>query len=127
VHIGSPGATGFDWLFENIGGAANDFDFSHFIHTEIIIPPNLQCAAESFSVLNFVNCGGQFFPPFMELRFDISHNPPQNYILHPSEQILLQGIWTATPRVVPEPMSSSLVLFGLGTLGMWRRLRAKQD
>ena len=35
----------------------------------------------------------------------------------------VSGTW----NVVPEPVTSYLFLFGLGALGLWRRLRAKQD
>jgi hypothetical protein len=35
------------------------------------------------------------------------------------------GVWTA--QSVPEPLSATLLLLGIGALGLWRRSQAKQD
>ena len=40
-----------------------------------------------------------------------------------SPQVIATGDWSQ----VPEPMSSSLLLFGLSALGLWRGLRTKQE
>ena len=109
VHIGTPDATGFDWLFENVGPSDIDFDFSP-PGTATSIFPTLEVADEtnaSTTLRIFSDGRYQFLPP--------------------CEECSTNGRWVATPLSVPEPATGLLLLFGLGALGLWRRFRAKQD
>jgi hypothetical protein len=121
VHIGPTDETGFDWLFLNVGAPANDFDFSSTSTAltktasidqalEILLPP-----IPNFPTLSLVLLIG-----------DSGIDP--RWFYHDEGGVQREGSWSRTPSsTVPEPMSSSLLLFGLGALGLRGWLRAKQD
>jgi len=129
VHIGSSGATGFDWDF-TVDGDVFEFDGPT---TDTSISPDTltSCALE----VNNTAGGCQAFddgtttiaaplsPNFAMDRLE-TVGPRWFYVgnVHSG-----RGSWDASPIAVPEPLSSYMILFGLGALGMWRRLRAKQD
>ena len=118
VHIGSPGSTGFDWLFENIGDPANDFQFSAFTH--LGTNGAVECAAESLTGFSLSNCTGLIDPPFLGLAYNSQTQGRLWSIV--VGQTLLNGTWTV-PAPVPEPLSGTLLLLGLGALGLQARMR----
>jgi hypothetical protein len=120
IHIGTPGSTGFDWLFENVGGAANDFDFSP--HTHIGSNGSFECAVEGLTGLAYTNCLGSIDNPTILLFFNtITQQRDWGF----STGLTIGGLWAPVALAVPEPMTSTLLVFGLGVLGLCRRLREK--
>ena len=131
VHIGNPGATGFDWNFI-INGDSFQFD-GPTMNTSISPNGEFSCAFEANG--NFGgSCqsldGGNVFPNF--------GGPPGLALLAGNTGILWfykfdgasvvgQESARTEPFRVPEPLSCSLLLFGLGALGVRHWLRPHQD
>ena len=123
VHIGSPGATGFDWLFEFFVPSSLVFDFSHITNTGILSATS-DCAIESLTSLTMNGCDATNAVPYFTL---FRQSTGTLFWELGAVAFFERGLWTAVPLAIPEPLSSSLLLFGLGALGLWRRLREKQD
>ena len=117
VHIGSPGATGFDWLFENVGDAANDFDFSPFTHTGT--NGTEQCAFEGLLGINETNCAGTISGEAL-LFFYFADTATRQFVVVGAVSNV-SSVWTAVPLAVPEP--GSWLLLGSGILLIALRLR----
>jgi hypothetical protein len=129
VHIGSPGATDFDWDF-TIDGDLFEFDGPT---TDTSISPNTltSCALE----VNDTAGGCQAFD---DGTTTIAAPLSPNFAMDRLETAGLRwfyvgdvhsgrGTWDASPVAVPEPWSSSLLLFGLSALGLRRWFRVNQD
>ena len=135
VHIGNPGATGFDWNFIINISISNSFDSFQFdgptMNTSISPNGQFSCAYEANGPFGG-SCqsldGSNVFPTF--------GGPSTLTLLAGGNQLLWfykfegdgtrNGTASSEPLRVPEPLSFSLLLFGLGALGVVR-LRAKRD
>ena len=114
VHIGFPGATGFDWLFSFTSPAAATFD----------------CGA-SCSSMTDINTGRQ-----VTIEDNFAHGEQFGLIFDPTSQSRTYGLfngtngltigtggWEAVSTAVPEP--SSLLLLSIGVLGLRARVRRR--
>ena len=131
LHIGPTGASGFDWDFI-VGG--DIFQFDGPTTATSISPDTLtSCALE----INNSNTGGGCqafddgtttiaapFAPNFAMDYLETVGPRWFYVGSISSG---RGTWDASPIAVPEPLSGSLLVFGLGALSLRRWLRSKQN
>lgn len=132
IHIGSPGATGFSWNI-TVGGILFNFDLPN---AATGVSPNLQnsCAIDASGPTPATACSiadnGSGNSSGQNPALILTHvqTPLVDNYLFVGISVPTAGSWSATSTsAVPEPMSTSLLLFGLGALGVWRRFRVKQD
>ena len=127
VHIGDTGATGFDWNFI-INGDSFQFD-GPTMNTSISPSGEFSCAFEANG--NFGgSCqsldGGNVFPNFggpAGLALLADNTGIHWFYKYDGSTVVGFESARTEPLRVPEPVSFSLLLFGLGALGLrhWSR------